>query len=62
MLVSAVLHILAVLALTLLLSPGGGPHAPQEKPYIHVSFSYSDQVDESLTAKVPSESFDGLDE
>jgi hypothetical protein len=55
MLVSAALHILAVLALNLLLAPGGGPHVPQERPYIHVSFSYSDQGDESLTDKAPPE-------
>jgi protein TonB len=55
MLVSALLHVLVVLALNLLPAPGGGPHVPQERPYIQVAFTYSDQVDEALTAKVPSE-------
>jgi hypothetical protein len=50
------LSVLAVLALSLFLTPDGGSHLAQESPSTCASLSYADKVDESLKAEVSSES------
>jgi hypothetical protein len=55
MLLSALLHVLALLAVNLLLTPAVGPQLTQDKPSIRVFFSDTDQADESLRAEISSE-------
>jgi len=65
-LVSGLLHVLAVFGLNLLQAPVGRLHLPQENPPIRIFLSYTDQVDESLKAEVfpeisgPGQKSDGL--
>jgi hypothetical protein len=64
-LLSALLHILAMLALNILLTPADGPHPPGEPPAIRVFLAQTNQADESLLAMAspeianPGETSDG---
>jgi hypothetical protein len=55
-LVSGLLHVLAVLGLNILQTPVGRPHhLPQENPPIRILLSHTDQVDETQKAEVSPE-------